>query len=395
MTALTFARPIHKRLTLGLATILLLTSCSGGAAPPAQGAPADGAGRGAGRGGGGGAVAVTTGTVVEKSMPVNIRVVGNVEASSTVDVRSLVTGQLLKTEFREGDDVAVGQLLFTIDPRPFEVAVQSAEAMLARDTANQKNAEAQRTRYANLLKDGLISQADYDTVATQAAALQASMAADRAAIENAKLQLQYTRIVSPVAGRTGALLVHEGAVVRVNDAAPMVVINQLSPIDVSFAVSARLLPQLRNGARRDLSVIATPSGDTAVVSEGSLSFLDNAVDPATDTIRLKASFPNKDRRLWPGAFVDVTMRLSVTAKAIVVPTVAVQPSQQGLFIYVVKSDQTVEARPVKVAWTEGTESVISTGVKPGETIVIDGQLRLAPGSRITVKPATTSEAGAP
>ena len=395
MTALTFARPIHKRLTLGLATILLLTSCSGGAAPPAQGAPADGAGRGAGRGGGGGAVAVTTGTVVEKSMPVNIRVVGNVEASSTVDVRSLVTGQLLKTEFREGDDVAVGQLLFTIDPRPFEVAVQSAEAMLARDTANQKNAEAQRTRYANLLKDGLISQADYDTVATQAAALQASMAADRAAIENARLQLQYTRIVSPVAGRTGALLVHEGAVVRVNDAAPLVVINQLSPIDVSFAVSARLLPQLRNGARRDLSVIATPSGDTAVVSEGSLSFLDNAVDPATDTIRLKASFPNKDRRLWPGAFVDVTMRLSVTAKAIVVPTVAVQPSQQGLFIYVVKSDQTVEARPVKVAWTEGTESVISTGVKAGETIVIDGQLRLAPGSRVTIKPATTSEAGAP
>ena len=395
MTALTFARPIHKRLTLGLATILLLTSCSGGAAPPAQGAPADGAGRGAGRGGGGGAVAVTTGTVVEKSMPVNIRVVGNVEASSTVDVRSLVTGQLLKTEFREGDDVAAGQLLFTIDPRPFEVAVQSAEAMLARDTANQKNAEAQRTRYANLLKDGLISQADYDTVATQAAALQASMAADRAAIENARLQLQYTRIVSPVAGRTGALLVHEGAVVRVNDAAPLVVINQLSPIDVSFAVSARLLPQLRNGARRDLSVIATPSGDTAVVSEGSLSFLDNAVDPATDTIRLKASFPNKDRRLWPGAFVDVTMRLSVTSKAIVVPTVAVQPSQQGLFIYVVKSDQTVEARPVKVAWTEGTESVISTGVKPGETIVIDGQLRLAPGSRVTIKPATTSEAGAP
>lgn len=395
MTALTFARPIHKRLTLGLATILLLTSCSGGAAPPAQGAPAEGGGRGAGRGGGGGAVAVTTGTVVEKAMPVNIRVVGNVEASSTVDVRSLVTGQLLKTEFREGDDVAVGQLLFTIDPRPFEVAVQSAEAMLARDTANQKNAEAQRTRYANLLKDGLISQADYDTVATQAAALQASMAADRAAIENARLQLQYTRIVSPVAGRTGALLVHEGAVVRVNDAAPMVVINQLSPIDVSFAVSARLLPQLRNGARRDLSVIATPSGEATVISEGSLSFLDNAVDPATDTIRLKASFPNKDRRLWPGAFVDVTMRLSVTSKAIVVPTVAVQPSQQGLFIYVVKSDQTVEARPVKVAWTEGTESVISTGVKAGETIVIDGQLRLAPGSRITVKPATASEAGAP
>ncbi|HEX5214161.1 MAG TPA: efflux RND transporter periplasmic adaptor subunit [Vicinamibacterales bacterium] len=395
MTALTFVRPIHKRLTLGLATILLLTSCSGAATPPAQGGPAaDGGGRGAGRGGGG-AVAVTTGTVLEKSMPVNIRVVGNVEASSTVDVRSLVTGQLLKTEFREGDDVAVGDLLFTIDPRPFEVAVQQAEAMLARDTANQKNAEAQRTRYANLLKDGLISQADYDTVATQAAALQASMAADKAAVDNAKLQLQYTRIVAPVAGRTGALLVHEGAVVRVNDAAPMVVIKQVSPIDVSFAVPARLLPQLRNGARRDLSVTATPSGEATVVSEGSLSFLDNAVDPATDTIRLKASFPNKDRRLWPGAFVDVTMRLSVTSKAIVVPTVAVQPSQQGLFIYVVKSDQTVEARPVKVAWTEGTESVISTGVTPGETIVIDGQLRLAPGSRITVKPATTSEAGAP
>ena len=394
MTALSFARPMHTRLTLGLATILLLTSCSGGAAPPAQGAPAESGGRSAGRGGGG-AVAVTTSTVVEKAMPVNVRVVGNVEASSTVDVRSLVTGQLLKTEFREGDDVAVGQLLFTIDPRPFEVAVQQAEAVLARDTANQKNAEAQRARYGNLLKDGLISQADYDTVATQSMALQASMAANKAAVDNARLQLQYTRITSPVAGRTGALLVHDGSVVRANDTSPMVVINQVSPIDVSFAVSARMLPQLRNGARRGLTVTATTAGDATMVSEGALSFLDNAVDPSTDTIRLKATFPNKERRLWPGAFVDVTMRLSVTSNAIVVPTVAVQPSQQGLFIYVVKSDQTVEARPVKVAWTEGSESVIATGVKPGETIVVDGQLRLAPGSRVTVKPAATPDAGAP
>lgn len=388
MTAPSFVRPSHISLALGLAAILLLTSCSGTSNTPAAAAPA-------GRGGGTPPVAVTTGTVIEKAMPVNVRVVGNVEASSTVDVRSLVTGQLLKTEFREGDEVAAGQLLFTIDPRPFEVAVQQAEAMLARDTANQKNAEAQRTRYAGLMKEGLISQADYDTAATQAAALTASMAADRAAIENARLQLQYTKIVSPVAGRTGALLVHDGSVVRANDTAPLVVINQLSPVYVSFAVPARLLPQLRNGARRDLSVTASPSGDATAPASGTMSFVDNAVDPSTDTIRLKASFANKDRRLWPGAFVDVTLRLSVASNAIVVPTVAVQASQQGQFIYVVKPDSTVEARAVKVAWIEGTESVISSGVKPGETIVLDGQLRLAPGAKISVKPATTSEAGAP
>ena len=267
--------------------------------------------------------------------------------------------------------------------------------MLARDTANQKNAEAQRTRYAGLLKDGLISQADYDSSAAQSAALTASMAADRAAIDNAKLQLQYSKITAPVSGRTGALLAHDGAIVRANDTAPLVVINQLAPVYVSFAVPARLLPQLRNGSRRDLSVMASPSGDASAPSSGAMSFIDNAVDPATDTIRIKASFPNKDRRLWPGAFVDVTMRLSVTANALVVPTVAVQPSQQGQFIYVVKADQTVEARPVKVAWTEGSESVIASGLRAGEIIVLDGQLRLAPGAKVTVKPAATSEAGAP
>lgn len=389
MTVFPFARPPHTAMALGLTAILFLTSCSRGAATPPTGSAGGGSGRG------GGPVVVTTGTVLEKAMPVNVRVVGNVEASSTVDIRSLVTGQLLKTEFREGDEVTAGQLLFTIDPRPFDVALQQAEANLARDTANQKNAETQRTRYANLLKDGLLSQADYDAVATQATALLASMAADRAQIDNAKLQLQYTKIASPVSGRTGALLVHNGAVVRVNDTAPLVVINQLSPIYVSFAVPARLLPQLRNGARRDLSVAATPSGDATPPSSGTMSFVDNAVDPSTDTIRLKASFPNRDRRLWPGAFVDVTLRLSVTSKAVVVPTVAVQPSQQGQFIYVVKADQTVEARPVKVAWTEGAESVIETGVRPGETIVTDGQLRLTPGARISVKPGTTPEAGAP
>jgi multidrug efflux system membrane fusion protein len=319
-------------------------------------------------------------------MTVKLRSVGNVEASSTVEVRPQVSGELLSVDFTEGQDVRQGQLLFTIDPRAFDAALKQAEAALDRDTAQAKNLEAQHTRLANLLKQGLVSQADYDSAAASAAAMQASIAAGRAAVETARLQRQYTRITAPVGGRTGALLVHPGSLVRANDAAPLVVINRLNPAFVSFSVPARLLPRLRRGdSERALGVEAAPAGGTEGTSTGTVTFVDNAVDPSTDTIRLKATFPNTDRRLWPGAFVDVTLQLSVDQQATVVPSKAVQPSQQGEFVFVVRSDQTVEARSVKVAWTDGDEAVIETGVKAGETVVTDGQLRLTPGARITVK----------
>jgi multidrug efflux system membrane fusion protein len=364
-------------------------SNSGAADPAAAGA----GGRGGGRGGGGAAV-VTTDVSVEKPMAVNIRVVGNVEAASTVGIRAQVTGELKTVEFTEGQDVTAGQLLFTLDPRPFELSLLQAQAALARDTANGANANAQLTRSVEMLAKGLVSRATHDATVAQADSLKSSIAADQVAIDNAKLQLQYTRITAPVSGRTGALLVHIGSLVRNNDTTPLVVINQVAPVFVSFAVPARLLDQLRGERTREgLRVQAAPAGTSDAPATGTVTFLDNSVDQATDTIRLKASFPNRDRRLWPGAFVDVTLRLAENTKAIVVPNAAVQASQQGQIIYVVKPDHTVEARPVTVDWTEGNESVIAKGLKVGETVVTDGQLRLTPGARVTTASAQPERGG--
>jgi multidrug efflux system membrane fusion protein len=361
--------------------VLLFASGCNRETQGATSAPAEG-----GRGGSAAPVAVSTAPVVTKPMTVKLRSVGNVEASSTVEVRSQVSGELLSVNFTEGQDVRQGQLLFTIDPRAFEAALKQAEAGLERDTAQAKNLEAQHVRLGNLLKQGLVSQADYDAAAASAAAMQASIAAGKAAVENARLLRQYTRITAPVGGRTGALLVHPGSLIRANDTAPLVVINRLNPAFVSFSVPARLLPRLRKGdTERALGVEASPAGAADSTSSGTVTFVDNAVDPSTDTIRLKATFPNSDRRLWPGAFVDVTLQLSVDPRAIVLPSKAVQPSQQGEFVFVVRADQTVEARQVKVAWTDGDESVIEAGVKAGETVVTDGQLRLTPGARVTIK----------
>ena len=321
-------------------------------------------------------------------MAVNVRVVGNVEAASTVNVRAQVAGELKTVEFTEGQDVTAGQLLFTIDPRPFELALRQAETQLARDTAQSKTLEAQLARSTELLARGLVAPAQHDTTTAQAMALRGAIASDQVQIENAKLQLQYTRILAPVSGRTGAILVHEGSLVRNNDTTPLVVINQVAPVFVSFAVPARLLSQLQQDrARGSLRVSAAPSGSTEATVGGTVSFLDNMIDPATDTIRLKASFPNRDRRLWPGAFVDVTLRLSETPRAVVVPNAAVQASQQGQLVFVVKADDTVEARPITVGWTEGDETVVTTGLAAGDVVVTDGQLRLTPGARITTAQA--------
>lgn len=396
------------RLTRRFVGIVLLaftaTSCSGGAAKEAPanatgdtsarggGAGREGGARGGGaaggRGGAGGAVIVTTALVVQKPMAVEVRTVGNVEASSSVEVRSQVSGPLQSVNFREGQDVSQGQVLFKLDPRPFEVAQQQAEAAVARSTAQAKGMGAQLARSEELLQRGLAARSDRDALATQYAMFQAAIASDTAALEEAKLQLQYTTIVAPVSGRTGALLVHPGSLVRANDTTALVVINQVSPAFVSFAVPATLLSQV--GATRatsGLKVQAMTSGSTGEPSTGTVSFVDNAVDAATDTIRLKATFPNRDRKFWAGAFVDVTLQLSVDPRAIVVPNAAVQAGQQGQFVYVVKADHTVEVRPVKVAWIEGNDTVVQSGVQAGETVVTDGQLRLTPGARISVKPA--------
>jgi membrane fusion protein, multidrug efflux system len=218
------------------------------------------------------------------------------------------------------------------------------------------------------------------------AALNATVDADRAALENAKLQLQYATIHAPISGRTGAMMVHEGNIVRANDTTPLVVINQVAPISVSFAVpEARLAELKRYMAANSLRVTAAPPGDDAPPAVGRIAFIDNAVDAETGTIDVKGTFPNGDRRLWPGQFVNVVVTLTTEPRAIVVPSVAVQNGQQGLYVFVVKSDQTVEMRPVTVARTSGAESVVASGVQPGDMVVTDGHLRLVPGSRVSMK----------
>jgi multidrug efflux system membrane fusion protein len=374
----------------GLILILQLGSCTRGGGTVAE-AQAPG-GRGGGRGDAG-AVPVTTAQVVQKAVPVELTTIGTGEAFTTVEVRAQVTGQLTSVEFTDGEDVEKGQLLFTIDSRPFEVAVQQAEAALQKDTAVAKNSEAVRARYEDLFKRGLLSQSDYDASATTAASSAATVQADKVAIDSAKLQLQYTRIVAPVSGRTGALLVHQGSLVRGTDLTPLVIINQIVPIRVVFAVPGQYLTDIRTGqGRAPLPTEARPPGATAVAT-GALSFIDNVIDTTTGTIKLKATFANANHQIWPGALVEVRLRLAVDPHAIVVPTSAVQNGQQGQFVFIVNSDRTVAIRPVTVARTSGGDTVVASGLTPGEEVVTDGQLRLVPGSRIATKPAGGGKSG--
>jgi multidrug efflux system membrane fusion protein len=366
---------------------MLCLACSGSEA--VQSAPAA-----SGRGGQqGAAVPVTTAAAVQKPMPIGISVIGSAEPFSTVSVRSQITGELTSVTFREGDDVRKGQVLFTLDRRPLEAALQQAEAILARDLAQSANARAQAARYEDLANRGIATREQVDQTRSAAAALDATIGADRAAVENAKIQLQYATIVSPLSGRTGALMVHAGNLVRANDTAPLVVINQVTPINVTFAIpEARLAEVKRYMAQGSLTVEAQPPNDPGVASIGRIGFVDNQVDPTTGTIRLKGTFPNENRRLWPGQFVNVAVTLTTDPTALVVPTTAVQSGQQGQYVFIVKPDQSVELRNVTVARAEGAETVIKQGVAAGETVVTDGQLRLVPGIRVSVKSGPGAQA---
>jgi membrane fusion protein, multidrug efflux system len=356
-------------------------ACSGGEAsntPQSQ--------RG-GRGGGApAAVPVTVATVERKSMPIEIRVIGTAEAFSTVAVRAQLTGQLTSVKFKEGDDVKEGQPLFALDRRPLESALQQAQANLDRDMAQAANAESQAKRYQDLAERGIATREQVDTSRTGATASSATVEADRAAVENAKVQLQYATIAAPLSGRTGALMVHEGNLVRANDTVPLVVINQVTPIYVSFAIPESRLPDLkRYMALGSLRVQAAPPNEDGPQASGRITFVDNAVDQTTGTIRVKATFPNDDRRLWPGQFVNVTVALTNDPSAVVVPSTAVQVGQQGQYAFVVKADNSVELRPVVVERTNGQETVVKSGLKPAETVVTDGHLRLVAGSRVSIK----------
>jgi membrane fusion protein, multidrug efflux system len=373
---------VSHLLTLGLLLVAPAASvaCSGGEAsntPQPQRS---------GRGGAQAAVPVTIATVERKSMPIEIRVIGTAEAYSTVAVRAQLTGQLTDVRFKEGDDVTQGQPLFALDRRPLESALAQAQANLERDVAQAANAESQAKRYQDLAERGIATREQVDTSRTGATASSATVEADRASVENAKVQLQYATIAAPISGRTGALMVHEGNLVRANDTIPLVVINQVTPIYVSFAIPESRLPELkRYMTLGSLRVQAAPPNEAGPPAAGRITFVDNAVDQTTGTIRIKGTFPNDDRRLWPGQFVNVTVALTDDPAAIVVPSAAVQVGQQGSYAFVLKEDRSVEYRPVVVERTRGDETVVKSGLKPAETVVTDGHLRLVAGSKVSIK----------
>lgn len=335
-------------------------------------------------------VPVTMAAATTKTVPLEVKVIGNVEAYSTVTVRSQVDGQVQTVSFQEGQDVKAGDVLFTMDSRPYVARLAQAEANQARDIAQAKNATAQAERNAELFKSGIISKDQWDTFRTTADALGAAVTADKAAVESAKVDLSYCTIRAPLAGRTGNLMVHPGNEVKSNDTA-LVVINQITPVYVDFSVPEQYLPEIkRYAARGKLPVKATIPQDDQHPAEGVLSFVNNLVDSGTGTILLKGTFPNPDRRLWPGQFVNVVLTLAERPNAVVVPTQAVQTGQQGQYVFVVKPDQTVELRPVTSGEAVGPDTVIEKGVSPGETVVTDGQLMLFPGAHVLARGAAAS-----
>jgi len=410
-------RGLQKTLWILVFTTLLAVfslGCSNSGASASGAAPGrGGGGKGGGRRGGGGDVPVTVAVAAQKSVPVEVQVIGNVEAYSTISVKAQVTGQLTNVFFHEGDYVHKDDELFTIDPRPLEAALNQAianaardeatlgqaQANLARDMAQARYAEAQASRYAQLFQAGVISRdqseqlrANADAIAQAVAAdkanietVKANMAASQAAVANARLQLSYTSIKSPIEGRTGNLTVKNGNVVMANSM-EMMTINQIEPIYVTFAVPEAQLPAIkRYMEQQKLSVRAQPQDQPGGEETGTLTFVDNAVDMTTGTIKLKGTFANTDRKLWPGQFVRVTLRLTTQQNAVVVPNQAIQAGQNGSFVYVVKQDRTVESRPVVTGARVEQDMVVDQGLQPGETVVTEGQLRLAPGSRVVIR----------
>jgi multidrug efflux system membrane fusion protein len=346
----------------------------------------------------------------EESLPVEIRAVGAGEASETVQIKSQIAGELLRTHFVEGGEVGKGDLLFEIDPRPYREALRQAEAAVtrdmaqlqqaeansARDQAQSKFASADAARYEELAKAGVVARAQYDQARSNADALTASIRAgqaaiasaraalesDRAAVDRARLDLSYCEIRSPIAGRAGNLLVHAGNLVKANDT-PLVVINKTRPIFVTFAVPEDRLAEIRRAAAsRKLPVEVSPQDESKARAQGTLAVIDNTVDGGTGTIKLKAAIPNEAGLLWPGQFVNVIVTLGTLRNATVLPAEAVQPGQKGPFVYVVKPDKTVEPRQVTLGASRGGRVVVEKGVAPGEKVVIDGQLRLFPGAHI-------------
>ncbi|HXI01913.1 MAG TPA: efflux RND transporter periplasmic adaptor subunit [Candidatus Saccharimonadales bacterium] len=340
-------------------------------------------------------VPVSTAAAVATDVPIEVRSIGTVEAYSTIDVRAQVGGVLEEVHFREGQDVRKGDLLFTLDSRPYQAALEAAQAALARDSALLKTAQQDVKRYTGLVKKEYVTQEEYDQIETNAATLEAAVRKDKADIDDATVNLEYCTIRSPIDGRTGRLQVHAGNLVKANSDNPLVTIKKIVPVYVSFSVPERYLTSIRQ--RKDESPLTVrakiPDSDLDPI-EGTLSFVDNSVDRSTGTVSLKATFPNRDRALWPGLFVDTSLVLGMLHGAVVVPSQAIQTGQHGPYVFVVKDDQTVDSREVTPGQVSGAVTVIDKGLQAGETVVTDGQLRLIPGAKIASRSAPDGEGSA-
>jgi len=330
---------------------------------------------------------------VEKTVPVEIQAVGTVQAYATVTVRAQVEGKVTAVHLREGQCVNAGDLLFSIDPRPFEARLKQMQASLARDKAQLENARSLLQRNASVVAKGYVSREQYDQASANAEALAATVQADQAAVEDARIQLAYCSIRSPIAGCAGEVFVDRGNVVKANDPDhPLVVIRQIHPIYVGFSVPERYLPEVKKySAAGKLTVLAAPAGHAKEPLRGELTFIDNSVNSASGTILLKATFANPDQTLWPGQFVNTTLQLTSQPHAVVVPSQAVQTGQQGQYVFVLKNDLTVDYRPVTVARNMDGQTVIAEGVKPGDKVVTDGQLRLFQGATVKIVTAPADQ----
>ena len=336
----------------------------------------------------------------QQNFSVLVHAVGNVQPFTSVTVKSQVSGQITEVRLKEGQDVKMGDLLFVLDSRPFEAAVKQAQANLDKNLAQAQNAQKDAQRSQDLVKKGAIAAAQNEQATSNAVSENATIRGDQAALDTAKLQLEYASIRSPIDGRAGAVLIHEGNLVKANDEnSILVVINQVHPIYVQFSVPEQHLDQLRARMNESqLEVIANPPNERTHISHGALSLIDNAVDQTTGTVKLKATFPNENEALWPGQFVNTTLTLAEIPNAITVPAKAVQSGQKGQYVFVVKSDHTAEMRLVVLGKTEGETAVIEKGLAAGEPVIVDGHVRVVPGGKVEPKgeeKAAVAQAGQP
>jgi membrane fusion protein, multidrug efflux system len=361
-------------LTVGILILLGLAACSGKKEDPSKSKRDR-------------VVPVTVTTVEEKTVPVQLTAIGNVEPLATVAIKSRVTGELKQVHFQEGQDVNQGALLFTLDPDPFEADLQKAQANLAKDIALAKKADEDLRRYSDLVKKDYISQEQYDQSVTNLEALKAQIKADYAAAEAARLQVSYCFIRSPLTGRTGSLLAHKGNMIKANDDNKnMVVINQIQPIYGTFALPEQNLADLKKySAAGKLKIKAIIDKNQERPEEGVVSFIDNAVDKTTGTILVKGVFPNREKRLWPGQFVNVILALTTQSNTLIIPTQAIQTGLEGHYVFVIKPDQKAEARPVVISRSLDGQTVIEKGLKAGEVVVTDGQFQLVSGTKVQIK----------